>query len=72
MRASGTSTALLMAYEKVRKPVSAGQKWVDVVTGLSTGAIIMSHLARDRSLLIAKIFKNESLKFVERCLVLKK
>lgn len=42
MPATGTSSALLLAYEKSRKPVSQSQRWVSAVTALSTGAIILS------------------------------
>lgn len=44
MPASGTSVALLMAYEKSKKPKSRSQRWVSVVTALSTGAIIISFI----------------------------
>eukprot|EP00913_Durusdinium_trenchii_P022949 g21549.t1 len=44
MPATGTSTALLMAYEKKRKPVSTSQRWVDLVTAVSTAAIILSFI----------------------------
>eukprot|EP00438_Fugacium_kawagutii_P036646 Skav209272 [mRNA] locus=scaffold1552:211620:217817:+ [translate_table: standard] len=42
MPATGTSQALLMAYEKAKKPVSTSQRWVSIVTALSTAAIIIS------------------------------
>jgi len=42
MKATGTSQALLMAYEKAKKPISTFQRWVRVVTALSTAAIIVS------------------------------
>lgn len=42
MPATGTSQALLMAYEKAKKPVSRAQRWVNIVTALSTAAIIVS------------------------------
>ncbi|CAK9053155.1 unnamed protein product, partial [Durusdinium trenchii] len=42
MPATGTSTALLMAYEKTKKPISRSQRWVNLVTALSTGGIIVS------------------------------
>lgn len=42
MPATGTSQALLMAYEKAKKPVSTSQRWVSIVTALSTAAIIVS------------------------------
>eukprot|EP00435_Cladocopium_sp_Y103_P070688 s502_g35.t2 len=42
MKATGTSQALLMAYEKAKKPVSTSQQGVRVVTALSTAAIIVS------------------------------
>lgn len=41
MPATGTSQALLMAYEKAKKPVSRAQRWVNIVTALSTAAIIV-------------------------------
>lgn len=44
MPATGTSQALLMAYEKAKKPVSRAQRWVNIVTALSTAAIIVSRL----------------------------
>lgn len=45
MKATGTSQALLMAYEKAKKPISTSQRWVRVVTALSTAAIIVSYLS---------------------------
>lgn len=45
MPATGTSQALLMAYEKAKKPVSTSQRWVSIVTALSTAAIIVSFLS---------------------------
>ena len=42
MPATGTSQALLMAYEKAKKPVSRSQRSVKIVTALSTAAIIVS------------------------------
>ncbi|CAJ1363517.1 unnamed protein product [Effrenium voratum] len=42
MPATGTSSALLMAYQKVKKPRSKGQRYVSLVTGLSTFAILLS------------------------------
>mmetsp|Transcript_54126 Transcript_54126/g.97728 ORF Transcript_54126/g.97728 Transcript_54126/m.97728 type:complete len:885 (+) Transcript_54126:74-2728(+) len=44
MPSTGTSGALLLAYEKVRKPISRSQKWINAVSALSTAAIIISFL----------------------------
>ncbi|CAE7783342.1 unnamed protein product [Symbiodinium sp. CCMP2456] len=44
MPSTGASGAYLMAYEKLRKPVSRSEQWVGVVTALSTVAIILSFL----------------------------
>ncbi|CAE7720358.1 HERC1, partial [Symbiodinium microadriaticum] len=44
MPSTGASGAYLMAYEKLRKPVSRSEQWVGVVTALSTVAIILSDL----------------------------
>jgi len=44
MPSTGASGAYLMAYEKLRKPVSRSEQWVGGVTALSTVAIILSFL----------------------------
>ena len=49
MPSTGASGAYLMAYEKMRKPVSRAQRWVNVVTGLSTAAIMLSIRPESRS-----------------------
>ncbi|CAE7266542.1 HERC1 [Symbiodinium natans] len=44
MPSTGASGAYLMAYERLRKPVTRSQKWVNIVTAMSTAAIVISFI----------------------------